>query len=226
MFESKKIVPLQVSKWVKVPVLVDVSEMKQLLNELPSFKIYDVQRITEPDEGIYEPAFFLEKYEHYIAYLKRGEVPPTNEFRAIFSAAWSVTEKAIYALPAQEGRRLLKVSQPSVQTQLNQIRYSQQDKTFRTQVYSNDSISWGIQLGFPHLFLDPTTHEASSTREFANMPLFLTIQRWIRLATLPTPFLVQGERINAPIRLGKECFAWIHTHPQLIANGIEISKRA
>jgi hypothetical protein len=199
--------------------------MQELIELIPAFKVYDVQRVTASDEGIYAPAFFLEKYESYIACLKKGEIPNPADFRSLFSAVWSVTDKALVSIPAQEGRRLLKAAEPSVQTQINQIRYAPEERVFRTQVFSSDSISWGLQIGFPHLYMDPNTYEATKTRDFPNMALFMAIQRWIRQATVPTPFLIEGERINSPIRLGKECFRWIDVHPQLKACGIEIDRR-
>jgi hypothetical protein len=225
MLESNKIVPLQVAKWVKIPLLVDVAEMEDLiLNYAPAFKIYDVQRVTDSTEGIYQPEDFLQCYGCYVNYLKARQIPPINEFRTFFSAAWSVTDTALYTLPASNGRRLLKASKPVVQSQVNQIRYAQEDKVFRTQVFSNDSISWGIQLGFPHLFMDPQTYAAEKTRTFPNMALFTAIQKWIRNATIPTPFLANGEKINSPIRLGKSCLAWISHHPQLKEQGISIDR--
>jgi hypothetical protein len=217
--------PLQVAKWVKIPLLLDFQEMENLLQQIPPFKVYDVQKVTATDEGIYAPGYFLDKYGAYVTYLKRGEIPPLSEFRSIFSAVWSVTEEAISSMPAPKERRLLKATQPSVQTQINQIRYAAEEKVFRTQVYSSDSICWGIQIGFPHLFLNPETFEASKTRDFPNMALFSAIQRWVRSGTLPTPFLVNGERINSPIRIGKECLPWIASHPQLKGQGIAIDRR-
>jgi|ERR1700722_597658 len=225
MLEYPPVVPLKVSKWVKIPLLVDAHEMEELIETYaPPFKVYDVQRVTQENEGIDDPKYFLEMYRLYIDFLKRGEIPPLSEFRAIFSAVWSVTEEAIYALPAQEGRRVLKAAQPAVQTQLNQIRYAEEENVFRSQIFSSDSICWGIQIGFPHLFLNPHTFEADHTRDFPNMALFLAIQRWIRKQTMPTPFLVKGMRINSPIRLGKACFSWIANHPQLQPLGIEIER--
>lgn len=224
MLECKTVKPLQVSKWIKVPLLVDACEMEELINSLPPFKVYDVQRVTDKHEGIYDPSAFLEKYRLYVEVLKRKEMPMLQEFRALFSAVWSVTEEALVSLPTQDERRLLKVTLPCIQTQINQIRYDEDQKTFRNQVYSADSISWGIQLGFPHLFLDPSTCQPSSTRDFPNMALFTGIQKWVRTQTVPTPFLINGLKINSPIRLGKRCFTWISNHLQLQANNISIDR--
>jgi hypothetical protein len=230
MLESKSQpqAPLQVSKWVKLPLLVDVHEMEDLLlRHVPPFKMYDVQRVTQADGGIVDPSFFLEGYSRYIACLKEGKTPTAPEFRSLFSLAWSVHEEALVSIHVEETakRRLLKVILPSVQTQLNQIRYSPGEKVFLTQVFGPDTLYWGIQIGFPHLYLDPKTFEATHTRDFPNMALFLAIQKWVRANTVPTPFIVGEVKVNSPIRLGKSCFSWIHTHPQLAPQGIRIDGR-
>jgi hypothetical protein len=225
MLEPKKNVPLQVTKWVKIPMLLDTHEMEDLvLKQAPSFKLYDVQRVTPDKEGIYEPEEFLLHYTRYVNHLKKGEIPDLKDFRIAFSSAWSVAENAIYSIPSGESRRLLKACEPVVQSQMNQICFSKEEKTFRCQIFGNDSICWGIQLGFPFLFMDPSTYEAAKTRDFPNMALFLTIQRWARQNTSATPFIVNGVKMNSPIRLGKKCFSWIASHPQLIAQGITIDR--
>jgi hypothetical protein len=225
MLGSKKIAPLQVSKWIKIPLLVDVHEMEDLLlRHTPSFKIYDVHRINKNTEGICDPSVFLEGYSRYIACLKRGEVPSSVEFRPLFSSAWSVTEEAFFSMPVEDNRRLLKASAPVVQTQWNQIRYAPEEKIFRTQVFGSDTISWGLQIGFPHLFLNPENFEAEETHTFPNRALFVAIQRWIRYHTTPTPFIVEGVKTNSPIRLGQACFGWIASHPHLQNSNIKIAR--
>jgi hypothetical protein len=225
MLESKTVVPMQAAKWVKIPLLIDLGEMEDLIcNHLPPFMLYDVQRVTASHEGIYTPQDFLQCYGHYVALLKTGQIPDPLAFRPFFSAAWSVTEEALYSLPAQEGRRLLKTASPVVQSQMNQIRYAPEEKLFRNQVFATDSITWGIQLAFPHVFMDSKTYAVEKTRQFPNMALFAAIQRWVRSQTVATPFIVNGEKINSPIRLGKACFSWIASHPQLKLQGIVIDR--
>ena len=223
---SNQVAPLQVSKWVKIPMLVDLHEMEDLLiNHTPPFKIYDVQKITSTGSGISEPRDFLEGYGSYLACLKRGDIPQVAEYNSLFSAAWSVNEEAFVSMPTQDSRRLLKAVTPVVQIQLNQIRYAPEEKIFRTQVFGSDTLCWGIQIGFPHLFLHPQTYESMHTRTFPNMSLFLAIQRWMRHHTVPTPFVVNDEKMNSPIRLGKACFSWIASHPQLKQQNIHIEPR-
>jgi len=224
MQQTTQVIPLQVSKWTKLPLLVDVSEMEALINEFaPPFKIYNVQSVCTKNSGIYETDDFLKAYGQYIGYLKKGEVPPMGDLRALFSGVWSVSEEALYSLSVDENRHLIKPCSPVIQTQHNLIRYSNEEKVFRTQVFGSEGIYWGIQIGFPNIFLDANTAEISKTHHFPNMELFAAVQRWMRRYTVPTPFIVDGQKTNVPIRLGKSCFDWIRAHPHLKQQGIEVA---
>lgn len=216
--------PLQVSKWIKIPFLVEGEEMEDLLRFLPAFTIYDVQKLTQKGEGIYKTNEFLECYRDYVALLKKGEIPPYAQFRTLFSGVWSVDPTALYELPVEE-RRLWKVCKPVVQCQINQVRYDSGQKKIVNQVYSKDSLSWGIQFGFPHLYLNEATLEIGKTDHFPNKALFAALQSWIRRSTLPTPFVIDGIKINSSIRLGKQCFRWINRHPQLKEQGLHVEER-
>jgi hypothetical protein len=52
--------------------------------------------------------------------------------------------------------------------------------------------------------------------------LFRKIQLWSREATRATPFVLEGKRINVPIRIGKNCLSWIGNHPQLQSQNIGV----
>lgn len=80
------------------------------------------------------------------------------------------------------------------------------------------SISWGLEFSYPQLYQDPHTGEIVPIVEgerFPNTAPFRQLQRWMRRETRPTPFLVDGHRINAVARLGRGAFAWIDRHRQL-----------
>ncbi len=220
--QSKSVIPLQVSKWIKIPLLIDLVEMEHLLHSLPPFFLYDIQRVVGSKEGIYSPTYLLEAYGSYINALKRGEGPNLESFRAPFSMAWSIDEGALYEMATPDHRRLLKAAYPVLQSQMNAIRYAPEEKIFRTQIFGSDTITWGIQVGFPFLFMDPKTCEAEKTNRFPNMSLFSAFQQWVRKETVATPFLIDQQQLNSPIRLGKKCFSWIGNHPQLKALGIAV----
>lgn len=89
-------------------------------------------------------------------------------------------------------------------------------------VFGQTSLFWGVQFSYPQIFMDsgdPKKVDGS----FANTSLFQEIRRWARDETRATPFLFQGERINVPIRLGKNCFSWINRHPQLLQYNLGVA---
>lgn len=216
-------IPFESSKWVYLPFLVEPEELEDLfIRFLPAIKMYNVSQVVKEGGGVEDAELFLSHYRRYINLLKAGEVPPASQFRGLFSQIWSCSEETVYALDVGEGRRLIKPQRAGLQCRLNQMRYSSEEGRFLTQTFAADTICWGIQIGFPHLYIDPKTHAVCTTKEEANAPLFHGVQKWLRAATLPTPFLIGEKRINASIRLGKGCFEWINDHPQLKAQGIRV----
>ncbi len=219
--------PLQVSKWVKIPVLLDDSEMETMLSEVEKkvgpFSFYFVQGVcSEEQMALISTAQFCTCYATYISYLKEEKIPCVEELKGMLSPILTQDPEAVYKMVVGTHRFLVKASRPVIQFQPNNIRYSPEEGVFRTQVYSKDTFTWGVMISYPFLFQDNKTHELTSTHSFPNTPIFHEIQRWIRHFTRPTPFVVGGKKIHAPIRLGKNCFSWIHRHPQLKAQGITI----
>jgi hypothetical protein len=98
--------------------------------------------------------------------------------------------------------------------------FSDVDHEFRPMILSQNSIFWGLQFSFPQVYQDPKT---GALKEAEVSPLFQAIRKWIRNTTVPTPMMVEGKRVNIPIRLGKRCFSWINRHPQLKCKVMEIA---
>lgn len=207
---------LQVSKWAKTQVLLDEIEMQDLLEFLGSLFFVTVSEPIRPEEGIISPSLFLEKYRAYISLLKTGQIPLTEEFRRFFSSALSCTLDPFYAIKTSEEKVLIKPSFPVVQLQTHQFFYSSLDQKFHSMVLSEESITWGLQFSYPQLYQDPQTKQIRKVDlSFPNTSLFLKLMKWMRSATLPTPFLIGARRVNVPIRIGKKSLAWIKNHPQL-----------
>ena len=85
-------------------------------------------------------------------------------------------------------------------------------------VLSTESVTWGIQFSYPQLYQDPKSYRITKvvdSSEFPNTSVFARMLKWLRHHTLPTPFSVDGQRVNVPIRIGRSCLEWIHMHPQL-----------
>ena len=217
---------LKVSKLHKLPVLLDESEMEALLDHLtsifPETRFYQVQGVVKKNEAIVINEAFLKVYREYIALLKEGK-SPHEQFKAPFSMALSASMNPFYSIPLQDEKCIVKAISPIIQLQENRLGFSEMEKTFRAMVFGKDTISWGLYFTYPQLYQDPKTHDVVEVDEsFENSSLFQHILKWIRQFTIATPFVVDGKRVNLPIRLGKKCLPWINQHEGLKAIGVHV----
>lgn len=218
-------IPLQASKWLSVQALIDTAELIDLFASLPSFSLYPCGTVTERNAGPLPNEHFIESYRNYMGALKAGDIPDIAHYRTAFSPAMTLTTEALYRVLVGTDKQIVRQALPVVQLQANTISYSKEDKKFHPMSFGKDSIAWGIQFSYPQLYLDPKTkmvEQVKDTPAFPNTKLFHAIQKWMRISTIPTPFVIGGVTVNAPIRLGKECLPWIDRHPQLIQNGIAV----
>ena len=115
----------------------------------------------------------------------------------MFSTVLTTTPDAVYALDLGEGRQSVRIAYPVVQQQVHRLDYSTVDGKFRPMVLGLDSILWGIQYSYPQLFSNQQTLEVQQVNDspdFPNTALFRSIQKWVRHNTIPTPFLVGGQK--------------------------------
>lgn len=212
-----------VSKWLKTQVLLDGSEMKACLEALNPLEFYNVSSIALIDQLSISQEMFLQSYESYISALKDGKVPEVD--RKIFSSVATVDPEALYAEEVQPGRWMAKLAKPVVQLQHHRFFASKIDHKIHPMVMSPESIYWGLQFAFPQIFFDGsggTYTKTSDEVKFPNSALFAKLLKWLRTFSVPTTFVWDGQKISSPIRLGKECFAWIANHPQLKEQGIKV----
>jgi len=221
--------PMQASKWLSQAILVDANEMASLFDFLGDFYIFLVSSVVDENQGEVAKEEFLKTYSQYIEELKSGLVPNEKNYRHFFSSVFTATGEHLYALPLEDDKQLIRIAKPVVQLQSHKIGYSSADEKFRSGSYGSDAISWGLQFSYPQLYQDNKTHEVFQVKnnaQFPNTELFQKIQKWVRNNTVPTPFLINEKQLNVPMRLGKQCFGWINSHPQLIEKGIMITKLA
>ena len=216
---------LQVSKWIKVQLLLDREEMIDLIEKLDPFYLIMVSKPVKKQRAILEKKDFLQSYSEYVQALKQGRVIQDNYIRENFSCAMTRSKELFYAMPVLEDRLLIKPTLPVIQMQMHQFLFSPTEKIFYPMALGQKTVSWGIQFSYPQFYQDPKTKEIARVvkgEKFPNTELFSLLMKWVRQATIPTPFLVQEERVNATIRIGKKCVKWIHTHPQLHALNIKV----
>lgn len=218
--------PLQASKWLKSPALLDTEEMRSLLEYLGEFHIVMTSAICEVGDEEISKSNFLTCYGNYVDALKKGQWPDEKEYRSYFSSVFTRSLEPLYSVPVGENKQIVRVARPVIQLQIHKLGYSMADGKFHSMSFGSDSILWGVQFSYPQLYQDPVTHEISSiftSPGFPNTQLFQAVQKWMRENTIPTPIMVEGKRTNLPVRLGKLCLGWINQHPQLFEKNISIA---
>lgn len=209
---------LQASKWLSHRALVDSSELENLLEALTPFSIYNVSELVELDKVEISHEDFLVKYVDYITSLKAGLIPDETPLKPYFSAAFSASPEALYAMEAKEGKYIVKALAPVVQLSLHHFVYSPEQRRFHSMVHAKNAITWGLQFSYPQIYSNSKTHdvvEIFKDTTFPNTNLFKTLAKWMRAHTTPTPFIIDGKPLNATFRLGKKSQQWIVNHPQL-----------
>jgi len=220
-----KIPTLQASKWLQQQMLLSDTELELLFDELGSFRIYNVGAISPLDTLEIKKSDFLQWYSDYITTIKNGSTPNITSYRKLFSAVITVSADSLFALKISDNEYLVKVAQPVIQIQSHAMHFSKHDQKFRPMVFGPDSITWGLQFSYPQIYLDSTTkaiHKVDDKDSCPNTQLFRKIQRWQRKHTIPTPFLVENDKVNIPMRLGKDCSGWINDHLQLKGLGLKV----
>lgn len=218
--------PYQAGKWLSLQALIDGQEMAALLNTLGNPYIFLVSGAQPRGSSAYPRQKFIEEYGAYIETLKSGQLPSDALVRTLFAALWTLSPDHVYAVHVGEDKQLIRICKPVIQLQPHSMDYSPYDQKFRSMMFGQESISWGIQFSYPQMFQDPATHEVVKPNDVAKFPntgLFQTLQRWMRNNSSATPFLMDGKKINVPMRLGKNCFAWINNHPQLVNKGLKVA---
>ncbi len=201
----------QGSKYLKYQVLCDGEELKKLFDG--SFGIYPLTFLG--DANAVDVGEFLEEYSRWIDGLKRGLVPEEAQLKKWLGCALTADTDALWRQEIPGGRYLVKMAKPVIQMQAHFFTYSRVDGVFRPMSMGLGSIFWGLQFSYPQLFQDPKTMELLEVDGFVNCDLFQKIKLWVRNETRATPFVVDGKRVNVPMRIGKNCLSWVANHPQL-----------
>lgn len=217
--------PLEASKWLEVQALIDEEELAELFASLPPFNLFFCGAVVQRDAAMIPADEFVRSYKDYVDTLKRGDIPNIPFYRKELSPAMTADIDALYRVLINDDKEIVRQARPVVQLQANTISYSSQDKKFHPMAFGSDNIAWGIQFSYPQLYRNPLTKHVEQVKEtpaFPNTAVFHAIQKWIRKSTIPTPFLVEEQTVNVPIRLGKKCLSWINHHAQLKHKGIKV----
>lgn len=197
------------SKWQKIQVLLDPIEMENLLRYLSPLAILNISEVVPFDKTSLTIDTFMNKYQKYIDML-RGKTPKQ---KISLTYALSQQIENFRAIAVGQKQYICRPLQPEVHMQTHEFLLDSNGKIL-PQVFSKETISWGIQLSYPAIFQNAYTMEViQATRtSFNGWKVFSCIRNWIRTHTLPLPVHYQEKIIQLPIRLGKKAATWIQDH--------------
>ncbi len=210
----------QGSKYLKYQVLCDAQELRNLFNRLSPFWIYPLTGLGDGEP--LEKERFLAEYGGWIEGIKAGKIPSDADLKRLLACAFTAETEALWKQEVPGGRFIIKMAGPMIQVQAHFFTFSPLDRVYRPMTMGSNSIFWGLQFSFPQIYQEPKTMELMEVDESKNSELFQIIKQWVRDETRPTPFIHEEKKTNVPIRLGKNCFPWIHLHPQLLEQHIGV----
>ena len=215
---------LKVSKWLYLPLLLEIDEMEDLLNTISSCQIYCTANVCKHEEQVISQKEFMRVYKNYISQLKEGSVPSIEDVRRTFYSTISEDAKDLYVISIDEQQSLVRACRPVIQLQAHHFSYSEQKKKVQSMSLGLNTISWGILFSFPQIYQDNegNLYKTLQDPSFSNGVVFKNIQKWVRKSTIPTSFSFQGERINSSLRIGKNCLSWINQHKQMRDHDIQV----
>jgi hypothetical protein len=214
----------QAAKWLKVQALLSEEELKQLLQELAPIHLFPLTGSFLLDELPLPIETFLRAYGSWIEQLKQGIAPTDDALKPYKAMLFTQDLQAVWLQPVAEQKYLVKPSAPFILVQVHQMTYSPVDQSFRPMTFGQESIFWGLQFAFPQVYQDPKTEQFIEEDLGPTELAFRNLRRWIREFTTATPMWVEGQKMNLPIRIGKQCRSWINQHPQLLAKHLKVEE--
>lgn len=210
------------SKWLHIDFLISHEEMKRLFSSLQveheTLFLFSTLGVQKRGQNRIKLADFFHAWKAYEEALQKNEPLNGTPFRFFFTNCISKYEDAVEPMLIGEDRERVMPKTPCLQMQPHRFSYSKLDGKFRSMVLGKNSVSWGVRVSYPQLYQIPNSREVVDALEkshFPNAALFSSLRSWLRHNSLPTPMIVDGKRVNIPMRIGKECLPWINNHPEL-----------
>ena len=204
------------SKWLYCRVLLDIKGISDLLSDLGEVYFFPSGQVVKEDKPICKEDFISE-YGRYLESLQSDIKPPR-------SFVMTSDLNAVYGMKVRDEAFIIKQKYPVIQ--VREFRFVLgSDLKVQSMVFGKTSISWGLQFAYPQLFIDPDSKKAVDVlkeEKYTNSALFLKLQRWMRHHTKPVPLKVASNRVNASFRMSSSCSEWIHKHPDLKREELEV----
>lgn len=213
------------SKFLHFELLIEKEDFDRFFEALGEVFLFSTLGVQLKGQNAISKERFLATWQDYIDDLRHGKAIDDSKFRFAFTLLLTSYNDALRAIAIGDDKEIITPYEPAIQLQLHRFGYSTIDGKFRPMVFGEKSVSWGVRLSYPQLFQYPETRQvmdALDEEKFPNAKLFNSLRYWIRHNTQAVPFLVEGKRVNIPMRISKGCFSWINNHKELIDRGLSI----
>lgn len=206
---------MRCSKWLRHAVLLSSEEMKSFLDSLGSFFLIPSAGLVSSENWQVTKEEFLLQYSSYIEWLQSSSELPSPSERKFFTLMLSTSLDDFYAVPTSSDRYVIKARRPVIQIQLYHCFISRFDGQIHPMALSPESFSWGIQISYPQIYEDPSTHQFSKVmlvKDFITTEVFKEMVQWFRKNTKPVSLEIRDQKIYAPFRIGKESTDLVSSH--------------
>lgn len=218
--------PFQASKWLHHALLCETFELQSLFAALGNKNIISLAGVNKENTEIISEEQFIKNYALYLDLLKNKKNFPPSQLHQWFTSGISVSLDHFRKIVVGDNENIIRISKPVLQIKPHWFDYSETDQRIRSDTFSLDNISWGLQFSYPQIFEDPHTkeiHKVLTEENFPNTRLFKILQKWMRENSQATPFVIGSYRVNAPIRISKGCLSWVNHHKGLMDKGIYVN---
>ena len=196
----KKKADYLVSKSLTSSLLLDPKEFKRLLSDLGDIFFFQTGNLLDSIED-YASKQFINDYSEYFEGLGSLLI------KKIPTLLMTANPEAVYAIEARPGKFILYPRFPVVQVREHHFTLAS-DGEIHPMVFGKDALSFGLVFSYPQIFFDTKEKkivEAYKQKDLPNTSLFKKIQIWAREHTKPARFIINGKKVNATFRIGKEC---------------------
>lgn len=197
------------SKWQKIQVLLDPIEMEKLLQHLSPLLLFNISEVLSFEKISLTLDTFMNHYQKYIDML-RGKIP---QQKIILTYALSQRIENFCAIEVTPNQFICRPLQPEIHLQVYEFLLDSEGKIL-PQVFSPETIRWGIQFAYPAIFQDAYTMEVfpATRASFLGWKVFSSLRNWLRRHSMPLKVQIKGNNTYLPIRLGKKAADWIDEH--------------
>jgi hypothetical protein len=196
--------PLNVSVFEEICLLIDPVEMADFLSVVPNYAIIDASApLNEKNPPRIQ---FLQAYQQYVDQLKGGVLWDPKE---AFHGKMVVDPKIVQFNPVKDGRWLIDFLQPPIYLR-HVTGVVDKDKNFKLFVFGPNKLFLGVAFRYPRIYegQDRVSRKTVGSQEFL---AFRDMARWVRNHTVMLHYK------NSPlgIRVSPASLRWVKNHFQL-----------